>query len=500
MDLVQGTFTGAVALLIQPEVIIAITIGLLFGVVAGALPGLGTTLAYAIALPFTFTLSITVSLALLMAVSVGVQFGNSLPAILLGVPGTPSAVLSVLDGYALHRRGETGLALGVNLLAASVGQIVSILFFVAAVVPLATIAYLFLQPEIFALHLLGIIAIVSITGKNMTKGFMAALLGLLVGTVGLDPVNFQTRFTFGEPVLRHGIKVAVAVIGLLAVSELFRQARQSFQWDSGSGKVRAKFPPLAALAQRLPAVLSGTVIGTLVGAIPGAGATPAAMIAYQQAQLWSKDPKEFGTGSIDGLAVNEASQNASSAGELIPTLGFGIPGSGSMVVLLAALTANGFIPGPNMVRDAPQLLQAVVAGLFGGSLLLLVFGWAMSRVMLKVLTVDRTLVIVLALVLVTLGIYSLSYQVSDVLICMLFGAVGYFMLRYGYSVAAAALAVVLAGGLESSLRRGLSLFSLGEFVARPVTLVIIAICLVFLFVGLRRTLSVAREEREEMTA
>lgn len=495
MSLMMDTLDGTLGLLAQPEIWIAAAVGLLFGIIAGALPGLGTTLAYALVLPFTFPLEITVAIVLLMAITVGVQYGNSIPAILVGVPGTPAAVLTVLDGFALHKRGESGLALGLALVGAVAGQIVSTFFFIAAVVPLAVIAYLFLNPEIFALHVLGIVAIISLTGKNIVKGFMAAILGLMIAFIGLDPVNFQPRFTFDIPVLRNGVSVTVAVIGILAVSELFRQSRQSFQWASGSQRVTALFPRLSQVLRAGPAILGGTVVGTIIGAIPGAGATPAAMISYQQAQLISKRPEEFGKGSIEGLAANESSQNASSAGELIPTLGFGIPGSGSMVLLLAALTLNGFIPGPNMINTAPQLLHAVVAGLLGASILLAIVGWPMARFMLRMLTINRSVVIVLSLAVVTLGVYSLNYRVVDVFICMLFGALGYFMLRYGYSVAAAALAIVLAAGLESSLRRGLSLFSGAEFITRPITIVVLLVSLGFLIAGLKRTLAMARRER-----
>lgn len=494
---------GGLALLGSPAIWAAIVVGTLFGVIAGALPGLGTTLAYALILPFTFPLDIEVAVALLLAVTVGVQYGNSIPAILVGVPGTPAAVLTVLDGYALHKRGETGLALGLAFISAIGGQLVSTLFFIAAIVPLGGIAYYFLQPELFSLYLVGIIAIISLTGRNITKGLIAACVGLLLALIGLDPVNFTPRFDFGIPDLRTGLNSSAVVIGFLAVSELLRQSRQSFQWDAGpEAKVAARFPAFSRIRRTLPAMLGGTVVGTLVGAIPGAGATPAAMIAYQQAQLFSKHPEEFGKGSPEGIAANESAQNASSSGELIPTLGLGLPGSGSMVLLLAALTLNGFVPGPNLVRQAPELLHAVIAGLIGASLLLLVTGWPMARGMIKVLTINRSVVVVLALATVVLGVYSLRYRMFDVVVCFVCGAIGYFMLRYGYSTAAAALAVVLAAGFEASLRRGLSIFDddLTQFLGRPITAVILAIALLFLVLGIRRTVQASRADRAERAA
>jgi putative tricarboxylic transport membrane protein len=498
MEAFFGPLLGGLELLLDPQLWVLIGIGTMFGVVVGALPGLATTLAYGLVLPFTFALDAVSAVALLLSVTVGVSYGNSIPAILLGVPGTPAAVLTVLDGYSLHRKGETGLALGLAYIAAAVGQTVSVLFFIAAVVPLASLAFYFLNPEIFALYLFGIVAIVSLTGRNLLKGLLAAAIGLLVGMVGLDPVNFVARFDFGERILRSGLSLPVVVIGILAVSELFRQARQSFQWEAG-GAVSARFPSWSKIRPTLPAMFVGTIVGTLVGAIPGAGGTPAALISYQQAQLISKDPKAFGKGAPDGVAANEAAQNSANSGELIPTLGLGIPGSGSMVLLLAALTIHGFLGGPGLVRDAPQLLSAAVAGMLGGTLLLLITGWPIARLMLKVLTINRSLVIVLSLATVVVGIYSIQYRIFDVVVCFVFGAIGYFMLRYGYSTAAAALAVVLAMGMESGLRRGLSLFEndIGTFATRPITAFILLFAALFFAIGLRRAIRADREARAE---
>jgi putative tricarboxylic transport membrane protein len=494
---------GGFALFAEPGFWLAVIIGTLFGVVVGALPGLGTTLAYALILPFTYSLDVTTTIALLMSVAVGVQYGNSIPAILVGVPGSPAAVLSVLDGFAMHKQGKTSLALGIAFVSALSGQFVSILFFAAAVIPLAAVAFHFLNPELFALYLFGIFAIVSLTGRNVLKGLMAACIGLLIAVVGLDPVNYQPRFTFDQWFLNTGLSASAAIIGFLAVSELFRQSRQAFQWggtDAATPKIR--FPKMREFKETLVPMAGGTVVGTLVGAIPGAGGTPAALISYQQAQMLSKKPSLFGKGSPEGLAANEAAQNASSSGELIPTLGLGIPASGSTTLLLAALNLNGFVPGPGLVTEFPELFAAVVGGLMGSTLFLVLTGWPMARVMLKVLTVNRTLVIVGALLTVVMGVYSLNYRIEDVVVCFACGAIGYFMLRYGYSTAAAALAVILAAGLEASLRRGLSLFDddVVAFVSRPITAGILVLACVFLAVGVRRTITTGRAEAAEAAA
>jgi putative tricarboxylic transport membrane protein len=488
---------SGVAILGDPFLWIAIAIGAMIGVIVGALPGVGTTLAYALILPFTFQLDITTTIVLLMSVSVGSQYGNSIPSILVGVPGSPAAALTVLDGFAMHKKGDSGYALAIAFVGAVSGQIVSMFFFVAAIIPLAGLAYFFLQPELFSLYLFGLVAIVSLTGRNVLKGLLAVGLGLLLAVIGLDPVNFTARFTFDIPWLRNGIDTTIIVIGLLAMSELFRQMRQSFQWDTGGGKFNAKFPKWIRLLAVAPAMLGGTIVGTVVGAIPGAGTTPAAMIAYQQARVMSKHPELFGKGAPDGIAANEASQNASNSGELIPTLGLGIPASGSMVLLLAALSLNGFVPGPHLVSESPELFYAVIAGLLGSSIFIIATGWIMARGMLYLLTINRSVVLVLSIATVVVGVYSLSFRVLDVVLCFVAGVIGYFMMRYGYSTAAAALAVVLAGGFEASLRRGLSIFDddASEFLGRPITIIILSLALIFLAVGIRRTMKFSKEER-----
>jgi len=495
--------TGGGALLLDPTIWLLVLAGTAYGIVAGGMPGIGATLAFGLVLPITFTLTPVQAVALLMSISVGVAYGNSIPAILIGVPGTPAAILTVLDGYSLHKRGETGLAVGVGYISAVAGQLISIPIFVLALVPLSGLAYMFLAPEMFGLYLLGVVAVVSLTGKNVVKGLIAAALGLSIGLVGLDPIQFQPRFDFGFSILRNGFDTAAVVIGLLAVSELFRSTRQVFQWDALVGSFRMKFPSVRTLLPTIRPVLLGTVLGTGIGAIPGASGTAAAMIAYQQAKLTSKHPEQFGKGSIEGVAANESAQNAANSGELIPTLGLGIPGSGSMVLLLSALTVHGLVPGPQMVAKSPSLVEAAVGGMLAASILLIVVGWWLARIMLKVVTINRSVVIIVALALVVVGTFSLSGRVFDVLTALIFGVIGYYMRRYGYSVAAAALAVVLAEGFEKNLRSGLALYdnNVWTFVSRPMTAALLLLALAFLIFGIRgerrmrRSLRMAEEER-----
>jgi putative tricarboxylic transport membrane protein len=477
---------GGVLLLGDPYLWLAVLAGTLFGVVAGAMPGIGTTLAYGLVLPFTFVMPPIIAVAFLLSISVGVGYGNSIPAILMGIPGNPAAILTVIDGHKLHKAGDSGLALGVSFIAALGGQLVSILMFIVLVVPLMGAAYHFSFPEIFGLYCFGFLALVSLASDNLVKGLMAAALGIAIGLVGLDPINLVTRLDFGYREFRSGIDEVAVVIGLLALSELIRSARQSFQWEDTSDEARGnRFPPFARWRPAVPAMVTGTVVGTAVGAIPGAGATPAAMISYQAAQMLSSRPQDFGKGSIEGIGANEAAQNASNSGELIPTLGLGIPVSGSMVLLLAALTVQGFVPGPLMVSAAPELLFAAVAGLLASTLFLLATGWWMARAMLKAVLLNRQVVLVLAIAMTLLGIYAINTKVIDVVVALVAGGVGYLMLRYGYSTAAAALGVFIGKEFERSLRIGLNMNdnSIVTFLSRPITAAILLLALAVLVWG-----------------
>lgn len=489
-----GPLVGGLASMLDPMLWVFVLIGTVLGVIAGALPGVGTTLAYGLVLPFTFVMDPANAVAFLLGISVGVMYGNSIPAVLMAVPGTPAAILTVIDGHALQKRGEGGTALGVTLTASLIGQTIGTVLFVLLLVPLGGLGYRFQSPELFALFALGMIALVSLSGKNILKGFIATVFGIFIAIIGLDPINNSPRYHLDTLVLRNGFDVVPVVIGLLALSELIRSSRQLFQW-SGDAEVSAaarKFPSFDRIRPTLRPTVVGSVLGTLVGAIPGAGATPAAMISYQQAQFLSKHPEEFGKGSLEGIAANEAAQSASNSGELIPTFGLGIPGSGSMVLLLTALTVQGFTPGPRLMEASPELLYAAIGGMLAAVLFLAATGWSMATLMIRAVNMDRSIVIGVSIALVAVGLYSLNGRIFDIGVAFGFGVIGYYMHRYGYSTAAAALAVVLGKGFERHLRQGLSLTSNDwvTFLTRPITATVLVVTAVLFVLSLRRVLGV----------
>jgi putative tricarboxylic transport membrane protein len=482
-SLSQGT-----SYLADPLFLLIIVAGTLWGVIGGVHPGGSATLSVGVALPFTFVMDGPQAVAFLLSVLVGINFANSLPSVLIGVPGTPSAVLTAQDGFRLHQRGETGTALGIVYLSSIIGQFISIVFFVAFVVPLSNLAYFFLSPELFAMALLGMTAVVGLAGRSILKAAISAAFGLAIALVGLDPLENVPRFTLGLNDLDDGVNKIAVVIGLLAVSEVIRQCRQVYPW--AVGKIRMgtiRFPNRHVLRRILRPILLGTGLGVLIGVAPGASAEAAAYMAYQQAKAMSKTPEEFGNGSVEGIAANESAQQASQAGDLIPTLAVGIPGGSTMVLILAALTLHGLVPGPLLIKQSPDLLFGAVGGLLGAAVFLAAIGWMMAKVAARLAGVDRAVILVLALALTLVGVFSVDQSMFDVAVCLVFGFIGYFMLRYGYAVAAAALGVILGSDIESTLRQGLLIAdgSFLTFLARPVTAIVLLIALLLLTYGIR---------------
>jgi len=481
----------------DPWMLFFIFVAVLWGNVGGALPGVGPNLTVAVLLPFTFGMSVEQAIASLVAANCACSYGNSIPAILIGVPGTSSAVLTAVDGYALHRQGKTGLALGVQYYAAVLGQFISVFFFFAMVVPLAQLTYILLSPEMFALYFLGVCAVIGIAGDNIVKGLVAAAIGLAITLVGRDPVSTVPRFVYANWML-NGLDTTSVIMGLLAVSELFRQMRQSFTWGGTTEKFTAKFPPWKSLWEMTPKILLGTCIGTFIGAIPGIGGSTAAFISYTQAKMFSKHPELFGHGAIDGIAANEAAQNASQSGEMVPTFGLGIPGSGTMVFLFAAMLMHGFYPGPKLMEEAPQMLYAAGAGLWATTFMLALLGWPLCKILYKVVTLDRTSIILGALALCMIGVWTVNRAIVDIYVMLFFGVVGYLMMRYGYPVAAASICIILGRGFEAYLRRGLLLSnkSLWTFVTRPYTALILSFAIALLVYGAIGTIKLARKAKE----
>jgi len=463
----------------QPSSLLYIFIGSAWGLFAGALPGFSTTGAVALLLPFTFWLRPEQAIMLFVGTMVGTQYGNNIPAVLIRTTGAPSAIMTVIEGYEFQRRGEGAKALGITVVSSTIGQVIGNLSLIFFVIPLAAIGSKFIAPEVFAFALFGLTAVSSLTGKNPVKGLLSAIFGLVIATVGTDPMSGQFRFTLGFSELEVGFNLVAVIIGFLAVAEVFRASRQVFHWTS-TGQATSQIMPTWGEVKRImrPSII-GALIGIVVGVMPGAGSNVASFAAYQQAKLWSKEQEKFGKGSLDALTSSDSANNACLGGDLVPTLALGIPGSVSAAVVMAGLIIYGVRPGPLLMERNPNIVQAFFGGIMVATLVAAVLYYLAIRPSVYISRFSRSAVMVTVLVLCTIGVYALDRRLFDVYVAWGFGVIGYFMNRYGYSPAAASLGLVLGYMVEENLRRGLEI-AYGNpalFFGRPFTVLFLLFAL-----------------------
>jgi putative tricarboxylic transport membrane protein len=482
-------FLDGLAASVTPFSLLVIIIGVLWGMVIGALPGLGLVIAITLALPFTYSMNVSDALLLLVATAAGAQFGNGVTAITVGIPGSPSAVLTVVEGYTMFKRGEGGEALFLNLVAAFIGQVLGAVGFVLLIVPLAAVAPSFLAPEMFALTVIGLLAVATLTAGDLLKGISALVVGLIFGTVGADPVASVPRFVLGIQENYRGLDIVAVTVGLLGLGELLHQlytgtfARSGATSAAAAAKALAKqapqrlrvWAPLRSLPSVLVAAAFGCVLAFFIGVIPGLGATAATFIVYQQLRLVARKPELLGKGSREGLVAQNTADNAVVGGELVPTLGLGIPGSGSMAVLMGALVLQGIEPGPNVLQTRPELTGTVAAGLVIAGLFLLPLGWAFSYYAFQLTRVWPAAIFSGGISLILLGAFAAEGRVFDIYMIILFGVVGFLLRKFDFPVAATAIGFVLSGLLETNFRHGVLITegSIGAFFSRPITLILL---------------------------
>jgi putative tricarboxylic transport membrane protein len=444
--------------------------GVAWGIVGGALPGISPSIAMALLLPFTHGMDPVTAIVLLAAVYVGAEYGGSIPAILIRTPGTNAAAATVIDGFEMNRRGLGGEALGISLVSGLVGGLFGLVVLVLATGPLARVALAFTPPAYFALGVLGLSAVAGLSSRSLAKGLFAALLGLMIATIGTDPVSGVPRFGFDSPDLLGGIRPIVVMVGLFAVTELMVQAVEP-DWEKPRS-ARLVLPGWTTWKRLARPQAIGAAIGTVEGATPGAGGTVAAFLAYNEAKRWSRRPEEFGHGSVEGVAAPECANNAVTATALVPLLGLGIPGSNSAAILLGGLLLHGLSPGPMLFVNDPQVVYGLYAGLFVANVAMLVLGLVILTPCLWLVSRPKPYLMAFILVLVVSGVYAIDASLFDVAVALGAGVLGYALRWLGVPQLPLVLGVVLGFMVESNYRRALVL-SGGEhaiFVQDPVSL------------------------------
>lgn len=468
----------------SPMSILFMIIATAFGIICGALPGLGPSMAIILLLPFTYGMDPIVGIIVLVAVNVGAQAGGSISSILLRVPGTSSAIATTFDGYPMALKGKAGRALGLSMTASSFGSIFSAIAMLISAPLLAKVALKFQSAEYFALAILGLSCISSLGAKNQLKSLLSACLGLLLSTIGIDAINGIERFTFGQSWLYGGVDYIPVMIGAYAIAEVYKnifdKCGDRIQEGEVAKEAGYEFIKIKDVVSKWWIYVKSSIIGTIVGIIPAAGGSIAAFIAYSEAVRTSKTPELYGTGIDEGIIAPEASNNGAVGGSLVPTLTLGIPGSPTAAIIMAAFMLHGLTPGPLLLKQQPTMLYSIFIGIIVSSLLLIVLGRFISKEFAKILKLPYPLLAVLIMVLGVVGAYSLRNNFSDVLILFGFSFVGYLFNKFNYSTSAFVLGLILGEIAENAMRKQL-IVSDGNwfsFLTRPISLVVIVVSVV----------------------
>jgi len=453
--------------------ILAIVVGLLAGIAVGAMPGVGSTMGVALLIPFTFALTPVQSLLLLTSVYSGSVYGGSISAILLRIPGSYEAICTSLDGYPLAKQGKAGKALGMAIMASAIGGTFSVVVLSFMAPQLAGVALAFGPAEYFALGVLGLSVITSLGSKSIVKGLISGVFGLLLATVGMDAITGAQRFTYGQTSLMNGIAFIPAVIGMFAITEVYEKVQSKKREEKvlDTDRVSAELPTVGELKEVRKTLVKSSIIGTIIGILPGVGATVAAVVGYSEAVRSSPHPEKFGTGVLEGVAASEAANNAACGGAMVPLLALGIPGSAVTAVMIGAFTIHGLQPGPLLFVTSKNLVYAIFIGMFAANILLVLGGLLGVRLFVKVLDVPYKYLAPLIMVLCFLGSFAISNSMTDVWIMFIASIVGYAMNKAQFPFAPMVLGVILGPMTEVSFRRAL-IISGGDvwaMLTRPIT-------------------------------
>ncbi|WP_221801388.1 tripartite tricarboxylate transporter permease [Oceanobacter mangrovi] len=472
---------------IHPELLALTALGTFLGIYVGAIPGLSVTMAVSILISFTFSWDVNNALCLMVGIYMGGVYGGSRTAILLNIPGAPSAIATALDGYPMAQRGEAGQAIGLSTVMSVIGGFVGIIVLAVAAPTVSEFAIKFQPRDYLMLGLLGILLVGSLSGESLSKGIFAGALGILIGTVGLDPMTAEERFTFGVVELWNGINPVAVMIGMFGIAEALNQLHH-LDKTAVKQKVDKIIPSWKDIKKYLPLSLQSSSIGVVVGSLPGTGGDIAALMAYDQAKRSTRNPEvPFGKGAREGLIAPEAANNAAVGGAYIPMLTLGIPGDAVTAVFIGALFIHGLNPGPMLLTEKPEMFWFTVGNLTLANIFVLIFGLTGIKLFTKIVEMPKGILIPLIFLLSIVGAYAINNSIADIWWMLGFGVLGYFMKLYGYQVGPVILGVILSRLIDENWRRAImsergeidSLFV--NLFASPLSVTLFCIiCLVFI--------------------
>ncbi|MCM3398711.1 tripartite tricarboxylate transporter permease [Oceanobacillus profundus] len=484
MGSIEGILTGFQTAL-SLEAIMFVAIGVVVGTFIGMIPGLGPITAIAVMIPITFGMDPAAALIMMAGVYYGAMYGGSTSSILLNAPGVAGTVAAAFDGYPMAQQGKAGKALAISAIASFVGGTVSVILLMLLAPALSSVAVAFGPPAYFALMLMGLTAISSLSEGSTIKALLSAVIGFMIVTIGIDAQTGTQRFTFGNINLLEGIDFLVIALGLFALAEVCTLIinRKDLNMNDAHkiGSLRLSKDDFNEMKGPMT---RQSFLGFIIGVLPGAGATISSFIAYISEKKLSKKPDEFGKGSIRGLAAPETANNAATSGAFVPLLSLGIPGSGTTAVMLGAFIVLGVQPGPLLMTDRPEIFWGIIASMYIGNVFLLLLNLPLIPYLAKILLIPRPLLISLVIMFSTVGVYAISFNTFDLYMLLLFGIIGFLMRLFAFPAAPLILAFILGGMMEDSFRQSLtsSNGSLMVFVYDPIALTLLIIAgLTFVF-------------------
>ena len=488
--------------LTQPILLFYLAIGTFAGIYIGAIPGLSVTMAVSLLISFTFSWDLLPAIALIIGVNVGGVYGGSRSAILLNIPGAPAAVATTFDGYPLAQKGEAGQAIGVTVGQSFVGGIIGTLFLGFGAPLVEEFALKFAPRDYMLLAIMGLMLVGSLGCESAARGIFAAAIGVFIGMIGIDMVTGQPRFTFGNVYLMGGVSYVVAMIGLFGMSEALYQLRDLSIYPVKQ-KVDKIVPGWKNVFKYMPLSLRTSLLGVLVGALPGTGGDLAALLAYDHARRTVKNPSApFGKGAIEGLVAPESANNAAIGGAYIPMLTLGIPGDAVTAIIIGALTIHGLKPGPLFMTERPDIFWLMVGGMIIANLFLLIFGFSGIKLFAKIVEVPKQILMPAIIILSVVGAYSINNSIMDVYWMLGFGVIGYIFKIYKLPLGPVVLGVILSSLLEQNYRRAVSMAGntipgfLMDIVTHPISLVLLIVIAVMIIGQVSSVKKLAKRAKE----
>ena len=476
---------GVLALFVDPRFILYVLIGSVAGLFVGAIPGLSVSMATALLVSITYTWQTSDALATIMGVYVVGVFSGAISAILINIPGAPSSVVTTLDGYPMARRGEAWKALKYATVYSFVGSVFGLVVMAALAKPITNLALKFQPVDYFLLAFFGLCTVGGLTSKSFSKGLFSALIGIFFSLIGMDSVMGTPRLTFGIQNLKAGIPTVPALVGLFGFAEVLSTVYQGIQ-DGSVMDIQQENVPMQTILKEFPRSLYYCLIGTLVGALPGAGGPVASFLAYGQAKKITKHPsRPFGDGAYEGLVASESANNACIGGAMIPMLTLAVPGDAVTAIILSVFYIHGLQPGPTFLKMGAWHFYEILAGGLIGCVFLLVLGLLVAPRISKVINIPKRIMMPIVAVLCVIGAYACNRRIFDVGLMIFFGVLGFVLRRRQFSTAPVTLGLVLGGMMDSNFRRAVSLASTSEtplktMFWRPITMVLLVLTLITL--------------------